>query len=333
MKKFLAAAVIFILIRGFLCAQSDVMQVTLPKKIFIGDSVEIRYTFRSSVDFFSDMNDSETSRKIDIKALGIKNETDDYTITQTSLEHIGSLYTFSMTFIPWRTGSIDLPPFDLAHAVYGTGHFTFPIDMLPVAVSPILQKEDDMSLRPPNGPLLLPGTVYALYGSAVAILLLVVVLIRLIVKWPVICNARREKKILQSYARNAKELFRRLDRLEKIGAQMSDGQFCADLQQLIRRYLDFRYGYHFSTVITPQLMTAFDDVTAGTLSDKKRHSAEQLTAVMSRTDYIRYAHDSIDSKRLPPDLYEAKLSEEEREQLLKMIRDAVDGFEEVQKNA
>ena len=330
MKKLLAAAAAFVLMYSFLRAQSDVTQSTLPKKIFIGDTVELQYTFRSAVDFFSDSDDSAAFREISVKSLGFKYETDDYTVTKASLGRNGLSYTFSMTFIPWRIGNIDFPPFDLARAVYGTTSPDFSIDIQPVAVSSILQNADDTSLRPPAGPLLLPGTVYALYAAAVIIIIILAVLIRLIVKWPVICKARREKKLLRSYARNAKDLFRQLRRLEKNGPRITDGEFCAELQRLIRRYLDFRYGYHFSTVLTSQFMAAFDDVTAGTLSDKKQHAAETLTAVMSRTDYIRYAHDSIDSKRLPAGQYEAKLGGTEREQLLAMTRGAADSFEEVQ---
>ncbi|MFA6855947.1 MAG: hypothetical protein WCR31_01950 [Treponema sp.] len=330
MKKILVPVVVSILICRFMYAQSDVTQVNLPKRIFIGDTAEVRYTFRSSVNFFSDMNNSETLREIDSKSLGFNCETDDYTVTKASLGRSGSLYTFSLTFIPWHTGDINFPPFDLARAIYGTTSFTFSIDIQPVPVSSILQKADDRTLRPPAGPLLLPGTVYALYAAAVIILFLLVVLIRVIVKWPVICNAREEKKILRSYARNAKELLRRIRLLGKAGTQISDIQFCSDLQRLIRRYLDFRYGYHFSTVITSQFMTVFNNVTAGTLSDKKQKAAEELVSVLSRTDYIRYAHDSIDSNRLPAEQYSTKLSEEEREQLLERIRDAVDSFEEVQ---
>ncbi|MCK9169620.1 MAG: hypothetical protein M0P01_04325 [Treponema sp.] len=330
MKKILVPVVVFALLCGFMHAQSEVTQVTLPKRIFIGDTAEVRYTFRSSVNFFSDMNNSKTLREIDSKSLGFDLETDDYTVTKASLARSGSLYTFSLCFIPWRTGDINFPSFDLARAVYGTASFTFSIDMQPVSVSSILQAADDRTLRPPAGPQLLPGTVYALYAAAVAILFLLVVLIRIIVKWPVICKARKEKKILRSYARNERELLRRLRRLGKAGTQISDIQFCSDLQQLIRRYLDFRYGYHFSTVITSQFMAAFDKVTAGTLSDKKQKAVEELVSVLSRTDYIRFAHDSIDSNRLPAEQYSTELSEVEREQLLERIRGAVDSFEEVQ---
>jgi hypothetical protein len=330
MKKLLITFAALLLILCRLSAQSDITQITLPKKIFIGDTVELRYTFHSPVDFFSDMDDSSASREINVKSLLFKDETDDYTLVKASLKRSGLSYTFSLIFIPWRIGKIDFPPFDLARAVYGSTSPAFSIDMQPVTVSSILQKTDDTSLRLPAGPMLLPGTIYALYGIAVVIIILLVILIRLIVKWPVICTARREKKLLRSYARNAKELLRQLRRLEKAGSNISDRQFCAELQRLIRRYLDFRYGYHFSTVLTSQLMTAFDDVTAGTISDKKLQAAEILTSVMSRTDYIRYAHDSIDSMRQPSEQYEAKLGNTEREQLINMIRRAVDSFEEIQ---
>lgn len=330
MKKDTVSVLVLLLLSGLLSAQSDVTQITLPKKIFIGDTVELQYTFRSAVDFFSDTADSVTTREINIKSLGIKDETDDYTVTKALLERRGLSYTFSMTFIPWRTGDIDFPPVNLAGAVYGASSPAFSIDVKPVSVSSILRESGDTSLRPPAGPQLLPGTVYALYAAIIIIIIFIAVLVRLIVKWPVICKVRKEKKILRSYARNAKELFRRLKHLEKAGRTITDRQFCAELQRLLRRYLDFRYGYHFSTVLTSQFMAAFENVTAGMLSDKKRRAAEEITAVMFRTDYIRYAHDSIDSMRQPADQYEARLGGTERVQLLAVIRSAVDSIEEVQ---
>jgi hypothetical protein len=333
MKKLITAAAAALLAVSLLSAQTDITQVTFPKKIFIGDTVELRYTFRSPVDFFSDKEDSVVARNIDVKSLQFEPETDDYTITKASLERTGLSYTFSMTFMPWRTGNIDFPPFDLARAVYRKASSEFAIDLQPVVVSTILQKADDTTLRLPAGPLLLPGTMYTLYGFAIAIIIILILLIRLIVKWPVIYNSRREKKLMRTYARNARNLFRQLRRLEKSGERITDAEFCTELQQLVRRYLAVRFGYDFTTVMTSQFAAVFDKLTAGTMPGKKQDAAEALASVMHRTDYIRYAHDSLDSKRLPAEQYAAKLGERERESLVAAIYDSVNSFEEVQQNA
>lgn len=333
MKKLITAATVALLSGSFLFAQTNITQVTLPKKIFIGDTVELRYTFRSPVDFFSDKDDSSAVRNIDVKSLQFEPETDDYTLTKASLERNGLSYTFSITFMPWRTGDIDFPPFDLARAVYGDSSSEFAVDLQPVVVSSILQKSDDTTLRLPAGPLLLPGTMYTLYASAIIIIIILLLLIRLIVKWPVIYNSRRKKKLMRSYARNAKNLFRQLRRLEKSGERITDAEFCTELQQLVRRYLAVRFGYDFTTVMTSQFAAVFDRITAGTMSGKKQDAAESLASIMHRTDYIRYAHDSLDSKRQPAEQYAAQLGEQERKSLVAVLCDAVNTFEEVQQNA
>jgi hypothetical protein len=329
MKKLYAAAAVFGLAVSMLCAQTDVSQSTLPKKIYVGDTVELRYTFRSAADFFADKDKSAVSRDIPVKALQFEIETDDYTVEKASLERSGLQYTFCLTFVPWRTGAVDFPPVDIARAVYGKTVPSFSIVLQSVTVSSILRSPDDTSLRLPAGPLLLPGTVYVLYAAAVALVIIIIIIIRMIVMWPAIRSARKEKRLLRSYARNAKDLLKGLRRLEKSGMQTDGRSFCTELQQLIRRYLDFRYGYHFSSVLTPQFMAAFNAVTAGTLSEKKQHAAELLTSVMSRSDYIRYAHGSLDAERQPADQYDTTLGSEERGRLLSMVREAVRDFEEV----
>lgn len=333
MKRLFAAAAAFCLAAVMGYSQSDITQITLPKKINIGDTAELRYTFRSPVDFFSGMGDDVSVRDIDVKSLQFPQETEDYTITKAVLERSGLLYTFALTFIPWKTGDVDFPPFDLAHAVYGNASAVFLIDLQSVAVSSVLHDPEDVSLRPPAGPLLLPGTIYFLYAAAVLVLVLLILIIRLAVRWPAMRDSRKTQKLMRSYVRNAKELFRQLHRLEKAGDRIDDQAFCAEFQQSVRRYLDFRFGYHFTTVLTSQLMAAFNTVTAGTMTDKKLNAAEALTAVMYRMDYIRYAHDSIDSQREPASQFAAHFGEDERSGLINMVRDAVDSFEEVQQDA
>ena len=44
--------------------ESDTMQIVMPKTIYVGDTAELRYTFRSAVDFFADMSDASLSREI-----------------------------------------------------------------------------------------------------------------------------------------------------------------------------------------------------------------------------------------------------------------------------
>jgi hypothetical protein len=302
----------------------------LPKKIYVGDTVEVSYSFHSSADFFEDEDASRNSRKLDLKKLRIVTDCDDYTVTDVSLERNGLMYTLVFSFIPWTTGTVDFPPFDLASSVFGSSSASFMIDLQPVTVASLIQNDDDAQLRPPAAPLLVPGTIYALYCIAVAAVIALILLIRLAVRWRSIRDSHRQKKLRRAYAKNARELFRRLHRLERAGSKLDDASFCAELQQAVRRYLETRFGYRFTSVSTSQLMDAFDSVSAGLMSLKKQNAAESFAGILHRTDYIRYARGSIDSSREPADMYQAKLGDGERRSLLSIVKENVEAFEEVQ---
>ena len=327
MKKLLILFCISICVSAAGFTEDDTTQVVMPKTIYVGDRAELRYTFRSAVDFFADMNDSVLSREIALKSLPFETDTDDYTILDASLERNGLLYTFRLFFIPWNTGSIDFPMFDISAAVYGGAAAPFIIDVQSVEVSSILQDQDEAQLRASMGPLLLPGTMYALYFAALLSVILLIVIFRLVVKRESVRDAYKTWKLLRLYAKNAKELYRSLKRLERAGKKIDDAEFCTELQQLIRRYLDFRFGYRFSAVSSPAIMDTFEKIMAGAMSEKTQSGAMSLAAVLRRTDYVRYARGSIDSKKEPAEEFAADLKADERSSLIRIVRDAVERFE------
>ena len=327
MKKLLILFCITICVCAIGFTEDDTTQVVMPKTIYVGDRAELSYTFRSAVDFFADMNDSILSRKIPLKSLPFETDTDDYTILDASLERNGLLYTFRLFFIPWNTGSIDFPMFDISAAVYGGAAAPFIIDVQSVEVSSILQDQDEAQLRASMGPLLLPGTMYALYFAALLSVILLIVIFRLVVKRESVRDAYKTWKLLRLYAKNAKELYRSLKRLERAGKKIDDAEFCTELQQLIRRYLDFRFGYRFSAVSSPAIMDTFEKIMADAMSEKTQSGAMSLAAVLRRTDYVRYARGSIDSKKEPAEEFAADLKADERSSLIRIVRDAVERFE------
>ena len=217
--------------------------------------------------------------------------------------------------------------FDISAAVYGGAAAPFIIDVQSVEVSSILQDQDEAQLRASMGPLLLPGTMYALYFAALLSVILLIVIFRLVVKRESVRDAYKTWKLLRLYAKNAKELYRSLKRLERAGKKIDDAEFCTELQQLIRRYLDFRFGYRFSAVSSPAIMDTFEKIMAGAMSEKTQSGAMSLAAVLRRTDYVRYARGSIDSKKEPAEEFAADLKADERSSLIRIVRDAVERFE------
>ena len=74
-------------------------------------------------------------------------------------------------------------------------------------------------------------------------------------------------------------------------------------------------------------MDTFDKIMAGTMSEKSQSGAMSLAAVLRRTDYVRYARGSIDSKKEPAEQFAADLKTDERASLIRIVRDAVERFE------
>ncbi len=217
--------------------------------------------------------------------------------------------------------------FDISAAVYGGAAAPFIVDVQSIEVSSILQGQDEAQLRESMGPLLLPGTMYALYFAALLSVILLIVIFRLVVKRESVRDAYKTWKLLRLYAKNAKELYRSLKRLERAGKKIDDAEFCTELQQLIRRYLDFRFGYRFSAVSSPAIMDTFEKIMADAMSEKTQSGAMSLAAVLRRTDYVRYARGSIDSKKEPAEEFAADLKADERSSLIRIVRDAVERFE------
>ena len=149
-------------------------QVLVPKQVYIGDRAELRCTF-------------STAAKI--KAEGFCGELDynQYDIKDVKLQPSGvNTYTLTIAFVPWRTGDIIIPDYKLSEEAGSAGAEASSDEMIihfnPVNIVSLTQKDSITTLRDSASPLLLPGTIYKLYGSLIAAILILIVGIRLIVK-------------------------------------------------------------------------------------------------------------------------------------------------------
>lgn len=295
---------------------SEKSQVLVPRKVFVGDTAELRYSFHSPVDFFSDVDAGTDTRMLNLKALPFPSETSDYTLLGASLKRKDLNYTLIFTFIPWRTGEIKFPPFDLASVIYNIPGYQ--INTSPVTIASILQSSDGSTLRPPAAPLLVPGTMYAVYGIAVAFVLFFILIVRILLHWSAIRSRFNNYRIRRHYAKNAKTALHMLKKLEK--RKNDDITFCCSIQQILRKYLDTRYDYPFSAVVSKSLVDVFDTLTAGVLSSEKYENMESLAAIFRRADYIRFSH-------------EEELGKNERSDLITSARSVIKKFEEVSADA
>ena len=248
-------------------------QVLVPKQVYIGDRAELRCTF-------------STSAKI--KAEGFCGELDynQYDIKDVKLQPSGvNTYTLTIAFVPWRTGDIIIPDYKLSEEVSSDEMI---IHFNPVNIVSLTQKDSITTLRDSASPLLLPGTIYKLYGSLIAAILILIVGIRLIVKHKDVAFFITR---LVSSAKNNSNRRRTIKQLGKIAknTQLSDNESAAEIQKTLRTYLEKRFDYPFSKTVSSELSAAFTKLTGGLLSEEKQDAYDDIVIAFVRTDYIRYS--------------------------------------------
>ena len=248
-------------------------QVLVPKQVYIGDRAELRCTF------------STTAK---IKAEGFCGELDynQYDIKDVKLQPSGvNTYTLTIAFVPWRTGDIIIPDYRLSEEVSSDEMI---IHFNPVNIVSLTQKDSITTLRDSASPLLLPGTIYKLYGSLIAAILVLIVGIRLIVKHKDVAFFITR---LVSSAKNNSNRRRTIKQLGKIAknTQLSDNESAAEIQKTLRTYLEKRFDYPFSKTVSSELSAAFTKLTGGLLSEEKQDAYDDIVIAFVRTDYIRYS--------------------------------------------
>ena len=275
---------------SFVFAQTEINQFVIPKRIFVGDTAELNFMFRSNVDFFKDEADID-EKTLDLTKFPYSTDTDSFTIKKAIIKRNGPMYTVVLTFVPWKPGLLDFGQIDLLGAIYGTKPTVpFNIDPSPVEIASILPKGEDTVLRSVVPPLLAPGTIYVIYGCIVLIILLIVLGIMLFAKRHQIALNYKKHRTLRNYARNARKALKQIKKLEKNQEKLQDDSFCFAIQQIFRVYLTERFGINFLPLATSQLIQAVNQATGDFFSDAKLEQLEILHSIFIRSDYIRFAH-------------------------------------------
>ena len=260
-------------------------QSVFPKAIYIGDVAELRCSFTSdSVVVKGPASTQAFTQPLDLSV---------YDIKEISVQPVAAQqgeagnYNLVIKFVPWRTGKLALPDYELQGV--GTIHFE------PIEILSLVDQQNISSLRSYSSPLLLPGTAYKIYAGIAVFIVLLVLLIRLIIKWRSVVFWFKNSKLKRRYARSKKNTIRALKALEeKASGGFSDSETCTMLQKIMREYLELRLDYPFTKTLTSEMSAAFNTATCG-LADEKRYSAfENIISVFVRTDFIRFS-DSADA--------------------------------------
>lgn len=306
-------------------SQSEIKQIVLPKRIYVGDTAQLHYTFRSGVDFFPN-EEQLVEKKLIPEKFPFSVDNENFTILNAVLQRNGPLYTVVITFIPWKPGYLDFSAFDLYSLVFGNGNVAFELDPEAIEVASVLQNED-VSLRPFAAPLLFPGTIYFVYAALIVFLILVAVGIQFAIRWQEFSAKMKERQTVRRYVKSSKRALRQLKKLEKNSQKINDIAFCTAIQKIFREYLTVRFGINFFALSTNQFVSAFNKATGGVLEGFVVDNLEAIVEIFMRMDYIRFAGGSLESKRLPEKTYKACLQEGERAEKIETSRAIIRLFE------
>ena len=258
-------------------------QILMPKKVYIGDTAELRCTFNSPAPQLKQL----TANGIAKLPFVSQTDTEDYVIKDVSLAPAGvDFYQLTITFVPWKTGDLLFPPMEIE----GTDTL---LEFQPLQIVSLITAENAASttLHDTAAPLLLPGTAYKLYGTLAAIVLLLIILIRLFVKRKSLMFYINNKRLLKKYKKNKKHTKKALYKIADTAGQTDFNAKTAaeNLQKVLRNYLEVRFDYPFTRTVTSDIMAGWQSVTGGLCSDKKEDAFGEIAACFIRTDYIRYS--------------------------------------------
>lgn len=300
-----------------LCALSLYAQNTslVPKDVYVGDEAEIHFNFAWEGNLFP--ADKEQSASSFNSANVEENLRDAYTITSMHLTSSTNGYVLVIVFIPWKVGFLDIPPFDLS-MTFDIETKPLLIDIPEVYIQSIVEKTGEKNIRPPIGPVIIPGTTYVVLGIVVVIFLLCVLGIVLLNRITV-AKTWIKNFFHQIWATpNFRKATRNLILLEKQSPKLDNAIFAAKLSVIIRLYLEGRFAYPFTAETTSSLMTVFNRLFAGTASNKTEDYLQNLYEVCARCDFLHYA--GSEAERAP-------LNAEEKLSLIAQVRLALIYFE------
>lgn len=288
-------------------------QVLVPRQVYIGDSAELRCTFETESVLFRNLVAQKGNIELSKEYFMGELDASKWDVKNVVISSSGyNKYTLSISFVPWRTGNIDLPAFDMGAALNSDAEI-YVMGFQRFEVVSITKTQSLSSLRDIQSPLLLPGTTYKVYGLIILLLLLIIAVIRITIKRKKFVFFIKNEILLWKYRKNKKATFKQLLKLEqdKVSA---DNQIASEMQKIIRAYLEFRMDYPFTKLVTSEMMEGFYKATCNLLSDKKTFAAEEIIRVFVRTDFIRYSKD-------------AAFNANERQQLISTLMNSIETLE------
>lgn len=260
-------------------------QILIPKKVYIGDTAELRCTFNSPDPFLKQLTSSGTA-ELPLVSQSTEPQ-EEYVIKNISLSPSGiDFYQLTITFIPWKTGDLLFPSMEIEGS-------DIVLEFQPIQIVSLIANENTntSTIRDTAAPLLLPGTTYKLYGTLSGFVIFLIICIRIILKRKNILFYINQKRLLKKYKKNKKQTIRNLYKIadEAEAAKIDDQTAAENFQKSLRTYLEIRFDYPFTHTVASEIMQGWQTATGGLLSDTKTEAFGNIAASFIRTDFIRYS--------------------------------------------
>ena len=255
-------------------------QILVPKKVYIGDLAELRCNFNNPSPALKKLVENGTNELSLVSQSTTEQE--DYEIKSITLSPAGvDFYQLTVSFIPWKTGELQFPPLTIEDT-------DITVEFNPVQIVSLVSTDSNntTTLRDSASPLLLPGTAYKLYGSLTALVILLIIILRIIIKRKSILFYLDTKRLQRKYKKNKKQTIHALNQTSNID---EDSVAAESIQKLLRNYLEIRFDFPFTKAAASELMAGWQKATNGLLSDTKEEAFGNIAASFIRTDFIRYS--------------------------------------------
>lgn len=263
-------------------AEISPQQILVPKKVYIGDTAELRCTFNNPSSELKQLISGDGKNNTELSLVSLTSP--DYDIKSITLSPAGvDFYQLSITFIPWKTGEIQFPPLAIENT-------DLTVEFQPIQIVSLVSTDSNnaTTLRDTAAPLLLPGTTYKIYGALITLIILLIAIIRIIIKRKSILFYLDTKRLQRKYKKNKKQTIRTLRQI----SDEQDSLVAGKIQNIMRNYLETRFAYPFTHSATSELMRGWQTATGGLLSDSKEEAFGEIASSFIRTDYIRYSKDA-----------------------------------------
>lgn len=303
--------------------------VMLPKEAYVGDQVEVRMTIAPGVELLPQDLDYISKEFLDEEVWGSRDlafrqrlygrqDGASVSLHRAALQRVEDGYSVTLVLTPWIPGNIGLGYFHLSSfpevMAYVGGKLSRPllVQLPEIDIPSLADKMGASQIRPVAPPVLVPGSIYVVYGLGLVALLLLTALIVVLARFQQVRLFLKQVAARMRLSRNYKLALRQLRKLED--ETLSGKELAEKLEAIARAYLEGRFARSFKAAATAEIMLLFDDIFVGMFSDQQLEVMEGICVLLRRCDYLRYAP-------------EACLEEGERESLVKSLAGYIDFME------